>query len=124
MIIVASVVLGAVFLISGVSKVAAPVRWRVQSGELGVPEPITLVVPFVELLVGAMLVAQIARPAVAIVAAAMLVAFTVLLVLRLSQGRKPPCACFGSLSTKPIGWVDVARNAAFVAIALAIAGAR
>ncbi|HEY0520298.1 MAG TPA: MauE/DoxX family redox-associated membrane protein, partial [Ilumatobacteraceae bacterium] len=66
MIVVASVLLGAVFLVSGVAKFAAPVRWRAQSGELGVPVAITTIVPFVELVVGALLVAQIARRAVAI----------------------------------------------------------
>ncbi len=79
------------------------------------------VVPFLELAVGAMLVAQIVRRAVAIVAGALLVAFTALLVVRLLQGRRPPCACFGALTTKPIGWRNVARNAGFLALAAAIA---
>jgi hypothetical protein len=51
----------------------------------------------------------------------MLLAFTVVLVVRLCQGRRPPCACFGALTTKPIGWGNVLRNAAFLAIAVAIA---
>jgi hypothetical protein len=46
-----------------------------------------------------------------------LLAFTSLLILRLSQGRRPPCACFGAWSAKPIGWRDVARNTAFLALA-------
>jgi hypothetical protein len=66
------------------------------------------------------LVGQVARRAVAIAAAALLVAFTALLIVRLSQGRRPPCACFGSLSSKPIGWIDVARNTLLLAIAVAI----
>lgn len=117
MIVVVSALLGAVFLTSGVMKVAAPRRWRTQSGDLGVPGAVAAVVPFAELVVGALLVAQIARRLVAGVAAVMVVAFTALLVVRLLQGRRPPCACFGALSSKPIGWGNVARNAAFLSLA-------
>lgn len=117
MIVVVSVLLGAVFVISGVMKVASPRQWTAQSAGLGVPSVVAAVVPFVELAVGALLVAQIARRAVAGVAGALLIAFTALLVVRLSQGRRPPCACFGAWSSKPIGWSNVARNAAFLALA-------
>ena len=121
MIIAACVLLGAVFVLSGVAKVAAPQQWRTQSGDLGVPRALATVVPFVELAVGALLVAQLWRRQVAVVAVAMLVAFTALLVVRLRQGRRPPCACFGAWSSKPIGWTDVARNAVFLTLAIAVA---
>jgi len=117
-IVVASVLLGAVFVFSGITKVAGIHQWRAQAGDLGVPGFVVNVLPFVELATGALLVAQIARRPVAIVAAALLVAFTALLVIRLSQGRRPPCACFGALSSKPISWTNVVRNAAFITLAL------
>jgi uncharacterized membrane protein YphA (DoxX/SURF4 family) len=120
-IVIASLLLGAVFVVSAVTKLAAPEQWRVQSGELGVPGPISTLLPFTELVVGALLVAQVARRPIAAVAGAMLLAFTVVLVVRLRQGRRPPCACFGALTTKPIGWGNVLRNAAFLAVAVAIA---
>lgn len=121
MIVLAGLLLGAVFLVSGILKVSAPREWRAESSALGVPGLVAVVVPFVELLIGALLVAQIARRPVAVCAGAVLVAFTALLVVRLRQGRRPPCACFGALSTKPIGWGNVARNAGFLALAVAIA---
>ena len=120
MIVVASVVLGAVFVVSAVSKISGPQQWRAQSVGLGVPRFVAAVVPFMELVVGALLVAQIARRVVAGVAVALLVGFTALLVVRLGQGRRPPCACFGAWSAKPIGWGNIARNAAFLALALVI----
>ena len=55
------------------------------------------------------------------IAGALLVGFTTLLVLRLLQGRRPPCACFGAWTTKPIGWGNVVRNAGFLALAAALA---
>jgi uncharacterized membrane protein YphA (DoxX/SURF4 family) len=116
-IVVAAVVLGLVFVAAGVTKMAAPQQWRSQSADLGVPHPVSVALPSIEVTIGSLLVAQITRRAVAIAALALLVAFTALLIRRLSQGRRPPCACFGSWSSKPIGWIDVARNAAFVALA-------
>ena len=121
MIVVASIVLGAVFVVSGITKIAAPAQWRTQSAELGVPRIAVTVVPFLELAVGALLVAQLARSFAAVVAALLLVGFTGLLVVRLAQGRRPPCACFGALSTKPIGWSNVVRNVVFLVLAIVVA---
>jgi hypothetical protein len=120
-IVVGSALLGAVFLVSGVLKVAAVRQWRAQAADLGVPRLVARGVPLAELLVGALLVAQAARRPLAVVAGVMLVGFTTLLVVRLMQGRRPPCACFGAWSTKPIGWGDVARNACFLVLAASIA---
>ena len=87
-------------------------QWRTQAAELGVPGFSRRVCcRIVELGVGALLVAQIARRPWPSLPVSLLVAFTALLVVRLAQGRRPPCACFGGLSSKPIGWSNVARNA-------------
>ena len=119
--VVASLLLGAVFVLSGITKVAAMQQWRAQASGLGVPGFVASVLPIAELAIGALLVAQIARRPVAIVAGVLLVAFTAFLAVRLSQGRRPPCACFGALSSKPISWTNLARNAAFIALALVVA---
>ncbi|HVE20231.1 MAG TPA: MauE/DoxX family redox-associated membrane protein [Ilumatobacteraceae bacterium] len=121
MIVIASVVLGAVFIVSAVTKIAARQQWRAQAAGLGVPGLVSGGLPYAELGIGALLVAQFARRPVAIVAGVVLVAFTTLLVVRISQGRRPPCACFGGLSSKPISWTSVARNAVFIALAALVA---
>lgn len=121
MIVVASVVLGAVFVVSGVAKFAAMQQWRAQAADLGVQGFVAGGLPVAELAIGALLVAQIARRPVAVVAGVLLVGFTTLLVVRLSQGRRPPCACFGALSTKPISWASVTRNAGFIVLAAVVA---
>ena len=122
MIIAACLVLGAVFLLSGIVKMSATRQWLTQSADLGVPRAVAAVVPFAESAVGALLVAQFERRVVALVAAALLVAFTILLVVRLLQDRRPPCACFGVLSSKPIGWRNVVRNVVLLALAAVIVG--
>ena len=115
--IVASILLGGAFLVAGGTKIAAGGSWPAQARELGAPGWAIPLLPWVEIVVGALLVTQVARRPAAIVAAVMLVAFTTLIVVRLRQGRRPPCACFGAWSTKPIGWSDVARNAVLLVLA-------
>jgi uncharacterized membrane protein YphA (DoxX/SURF4 family) len=111
---VCAVALGVVFVVAGATKVAAGAGWRSQAAELGAPSWVSPVLPWVELVLGALLVSQIARRWIAAVAVGLLIAFTALLVIRLREGRRPPCACFGAWSTRPLGWVDVARNGALV----------
>ncbi|HZX56252.1 MAG TPA: MauE/DoxX family redox-associated membrane protein, partial [Ilumatobacteraceae bacterium] len=88
---------------------------------LGVPGVVAAVLPILELVVGALLIAQLARRAAAVAAGLLLVAFTMLLIVRLVQGRRPPCACFGALSTKPISWGNVTRNAVLIVWAAVVA---
>lgn len=113
---IAAVVLGAVFLVAAVTKLASPAAWRAQAEELRVPSVVASAVPFVEAALGALLVVQFQRHVVAWVAVAVLVAFTGLLALRLAHGERPACACFGSWSAAPIGPATLARNAAFIAV--------
>jgi hypothetical protein len=113
----ASIVLGLVFLVAGGSKIAAGQDWPVQAVGLGAPRWVIPFVPCVEIVVGAALVVQVARRPAALVALAILLAFTTLLAIRLSEGKRPPCACFGAWSAKPLGPGHLARNAALIAVA-------
>jgi hypothetical protein len=115
--VIAAVLVGVVFLASAVTKLASPTVWRTQAADLGVPRGVVVALPIVEAGLGALLVVQWQRRICAGVALGLLLAFTAMLVLRISQGRRPPCACFGSFSAKPISWVHVARNVGFIAIA-------
>ena len=105
-------------LIAAVSKLAQPALWRSQADGLGVPWRLAIVVPYVEATLGALLLVQVQRHAVAWIAVALFGAFTALLALRLAQGKRPPCACFGSLSSKPIGPGHLVRNALFICLAV------
>ena len=114
--LVASILLGSVFLVSGGSKIAAGPAWPEQARGLGAPTVVIPLLPWVEIVLGAVLVMQLASAAAAATALAVLVAFTALIVRRLSQGRHPPCACFGVWSAKPLGPGHVARNVGFMAL--------
>ena len=115
--LLASIALGVAFLVAGGSKLAAGPAWPAQASALGAPAVVVPVLPWVELAVGAALVLQLGRPFAAIAAIVLLVAFTGLIALRLSQGRRPACACFGAWSAKPIGASHLLRNAALLVLA-------
>lgn len=85
---------------------------------MGAPRAVIPVLPWFELALGGLLIAQVASRAVGAVAFGLLVAFTVLIVRRLRAGQHPPCACFGAWSAQPLGWGHVARNAALMVLAI------
>ena len=115
--VVASIVLGAVFLASGAAKIASGDAWPAQARDLGVAPVLVPAVPWSELALGGLLVSQAAPVVAAGIALVVLVAFTGLIVLQLSRGRHPACACFGAWSAKPLGRGHVARNAGFMVLA-------
>ena len=117
---IASVVLGLAMLAAGAAKLASR-TWPADARGLGAPAWTIPLVPWVELSLGALLVVGVVRPLVAIATAVLLAAFTALLSARLARGERPPCACFGRLSTRPISWWSVARNLVLIALAVAIA---
>ena len=117
---VPSLALGAIFLVAGGSKIAAGTAWPRQAAELGAPRSVALVLPWWELTLGAVLAVHLATRIVGVLALLSLLGFTAALVVRLEQGRHPLCACFGAWRATPIGWGHVARNVAFVALAVVV----
>jgi uncharacterized membrane protein YphA (DoxX/SURF4 family) len=113
----AAVVVGISFVVAGGSKLAAGESWPSQAKGLGAPRWTIPIVPWVELALGAALIAQLWRRASAALAIALLLAFTAMIANRLRQGEHPPCACFGAWSASPIGPGHLLRNAALIAVA-------
>jgi hypothetical protein len=114
---VAAFVVGAVLVLSGSAKLASR-AWPAQARALGAPKAAIVAVPPLELGLGVLLLVGIGRAVVALASAALLVAFTALLAVRLQEGRRPPCACFGPWSSRPIGPGSIARNVVLIALAL------
>ena len=117
--LVASILLGLVFLVSGGSKIAAGPSWPEQAKELGAPPAVVALLPWAEVTLGAVLVMRLIPVVAAVIALGVLMAFTMLIVRRLMQGRRPSCACFGAWSAKPLGAGHVLRNLGFIALAIA-----
>ena len=115
--IVCSIVVGLAFIAAGVFKLRDGPAWPKMAADMGASRPIAVVVPWVELAVGVLSVVAVLLPWSAYVAIALLVVFTVVIVRRLLDGSRPPCACFGSRSSRPLGAVHVARNVGLLALA-------
>lgn len=115
----ASIAVGAMFVAAGTFKLADGAAWPRQAADLHVPAAIARIVPWFELALGVLLVLGVGTPWVPLVAVATLVVFTLFIVHRLLDGSRPPCACFGSRSTRPLGPRHVVRNLVFLVLAVA-----
>lgn len=116
--IVARVVLGLAFVAAGVFKLVEGPNWPRQAADLGVARPVASAVPVVEIVVGALVAAQVAPPIPTAAAMLMLIMFTCVILLRLADGSRPPCACFGSRSNRPLGAGHLVRNAMLGVVAV------
>ena len=113
---------GIVFIFAGIQKLLAGIEWLVQAKQLRPPRianPFVPLVPYIELIVGGLLIAELQEKPVRIAAIILLGSFTALLIARLAAGERPPCACFSFRSTRPIGWSNVTRNAGLLALLVA-----
>ena len=91
---IAAVVLGAAFVAAGVFKLVDGPAWPKQAADMGVVRPVAVVVPWVEIVIGVALAAQFLEPWPALAAIVFLIGATVVIVRRLLDGSRPPCACF------------------------------
>jgi uncharacterized membrane protein YphA (DoxX/SURF4 family) len=113
----ASVVLGCSMCAAGGAKIAMGAQWPAEAASMGAPRPIVPVLPWIELVCGALLIAQWQRQTIALIVGVMLLGFTVAIIVQLARGRHPSCACFGSWSARPLGWRHVIRNAVLLVLA-------
>lgn len=116
--VVAAVVLGCVMCAAGASKIAVGQAWSVEAASMGAPRFVVPFIPWIEIVSGALLIAQWQRRPVAVGVGVLLIVFTGLIVSNLSRGRRPHCACFGAWSTRQLGWGHLVRNAGLIALAV------
>ena len=115
-------VVGVVFIFAGIQKLLAGIEWLVQAKQLRPPriaQPFVPMVPYIELVLGGLLIVGVQEVPVRITSIVLLSIFTALLIIRLAAGERPPCACFSFRSTRPIGWSNVTRNAGLIALLVA-----
>jgi len=117
----ARVLLSGVFVVAAGAKLLDPEGTRHAAAELGVPKRLAALVaallPVTELVVAVMLLPVRSASGGAVAALALLLVFTAVIGANLLLGRRPPCRCFGSVDTRPIGWPTLVRNSALLALA-------
>lgn len=125
--VIARLVLAAVFLVAGVTKLADRSGTRQALADFDAParliDPFTLLLPLAELASAIALVFPTTARWGAAGSLVLLALFVVGLTRVLRRGEAPACHCFGQLHSKPASWTTVARNlvlavpAAYVAFA-------
>lgn len=113
---VAAALVGAVLAYAGARKLTAFDAWLVSARLQDVAKVVAILVPPVELILGALLVAFGPQILTLALSTLLLLAFTAFLMANIIAKNTAPCACFGSASTKPARWRDVARNLALITL--------
>jgi uncharacterized membrane protein YphA (DoxX/SURF4 family) len=119
--VIARILVGAAFVVAGVAKLAAGRNWPDQAAGLGVGRMIAVPLPWAEVALGASTMVGLVHPWPAWACTVMLAAFTVVIAAHLRRGARPPCACFGTWSARPIEPGHLVRNG--VLFGLAVVGA-
>jgi putative oxidoreductase len=117
--------LGPLFMLAAWHKIAEPGAFALdiatyQIVPLGLINLMAIVLPWLELVTGAMLVVGLRTRAAALAIAGMMTMFTVAIAIAVSKGLEMSCGCFASqgAAEDPISWRTIVRDSAWLALAL------
>ena len=109
-------VVGTVLLLAGAFKLAHR-AWPRAAADFGAPRWVIGVLPWVELALGALLLARVGGRWTAGAACALLALFTLAVAVQLRLGKSAPCGCFGETSPEPVGADTLVRNVILTLVA-------
>ncbi|WP_458194708.1 TlpA family protein disulfide reductase [Bradyrhizobium sp. UFLA05-153] len=119
--LVARLLLAAVFGVAGGAKLADFPGSTKNLREFGVPRafiaPMAFALPLIELSTAGLVVPVSSAWWGALGALVLLLVFIAVIGANLVQGYEPDCHCFGQLHSAPAGWQTLARNGVLAAIA-------
>lgn|GEM_PF-67468 len=110
------VALGVVLLLAGAFKLGRR-AWPKAAAEFGAPRWVIGGLPWVELVLGGLLMAQVGGRWTAAAAGSLFAVFTVAVAMRLRTAEPAPCGCFGETSPEPVGADTLVRNVVLTAMA-------
>lgn len=125
-VLVLRLVLGAIFVVAGVSKVGHADLFAAQIAGFrllpsAVVAPLALGLPFLEILLGGYLIVGLFTRAAAWAAVALLAVFDLAIASAVVRGLTVSCGCFGPNDATVTTWTEVARDAVFVVLAAIVA---
>jgi uncharacterized membrane protein YphA (DoxX/SURF4 family) len=120
------IVIGAIFIVAGVSKLGHADVFAAQiAGFRLLPEiviaPMATVLPFLEILLGGYLILGLFTRTAAWVAVAFFAAFDGAIASAVVRGMSVSCGCFGPNDKTVTTWAEVARDFVFVVLAVIVA---
>jgi peroxiredoxin len=121
LLLAARLILAAVFVVSGVSKLFDLSGSQGAMRSFGIPERFTraggIALPIAEILIAVLLIPATTARWGALLALILLAVFVAGISYSLSRGRKFDCHCFGQLTTSEIGPSTLIRNAVLAVLA-------
>jgi len=111
------IAVGVVLLMAGAFKLGQR-AWPTAAAEFGAPRWVIGGLPWVEMVLGGLLMAQVGGRWTAGAAGALFAVFTVAVALRLRSTEPVPCGCFGEASPAPVGVDTLVRNIVLTAMAV------
>ncbi len=106
--------LAAVFLLSGATKLVDPAGVRQALRDFGLApllaRPVAPLLPYLEIVTAGALIPTTLAWYGAWGALALLTAFVSAIGIAMARGRRPNCHCFGQLQSVPVGWRTLLRN--------------
>ena len=122
--LIARVLLAAIFLIAGLAKLADLAGSQQALRDFGVPawlaNPFGVLLPLTELVVVIALLLPLSAWWGSLGALLLLLLFVAGIGYNLARGRQPECHCFGQVHSAPAGWPTLIRNLALAAIAAVV----
>jgi len=123
--VLVSVALGIMFVWAGVSKLAQGEEWSIattpfSTGRTFIDAFVKWALPWCEVVLGALLIAQVALVITGVAACILLAGFTVRIVQLLHRGETPSCRCFGAVSRAPLSMNHVWRNVVFLILSVLV----
>lgn len=118
--LIARLVLAAVFIVAAIGKLSDLDGTRTTLAAFGVRRgraAAAIGLPLVELAIGVLLIPAATARAAALAGLVLLAVFSAAIVLQLRRGSEVECHCFGRVHSAPVSWSLVGRNAAFAALA-------
>jgi thiol-disulfide isomerase/thioredoxin len=127
LLVVAALVLSAVFAVAGLAKLFDRTGARSAAQSFGIPERLSgavgVALPLAELMVAGLLVSTSTRWWGGVAALGLLLLFCGAIGVALARGDRPDCHCFGQLHSEPIGPGTLVRNGVLAVLALALVAA-
>ncbi|MBV8368393.1 MAG: DoxX family membrane protein [Candidatus Eremiobacteraeota bacterium] len=125
-VLVLRLVLGAIFIVAGASKIGHGAEFAAQiAGFRILPQPViapmALALPFLEVLLGGYLVLGLFTRAAGWIAVLLLALFDGAIASAVVRGMTVSCGCFGPNDKTVTTWAEVARDAIFVLLAVVVA---
>jgi uncharacterized membrane protein YphA (DoxX/SURF4 family) len=117
--------LGLIFVWAGVSKLAQGKEWSISTtpfstGRTSIDALVKWALPWCEVVLGALLITQVALVVTGVAACILLAGFTVRIVQLLRRGETPSCRCFGAVSRAPLSMNHVWRNVVFLILSVLV----